>query len=75
MRLSRQQIENGQRRGAQATRGRRTGTAASNDAAHSHRRFAERRKRDAAQAMMLGLSADFVTNEIPAYVRGERPRG
>ncbi len=75
MRLSKEQIRNGQKRGAAATKGRRTGLAAQIDGANSERRFAERRKQDASKALMLGLSAEFICNEIPAYLRGDRPDG
>lgn len=74
MRLTEEQIERARESSARAARAK-SGQMSHAVAEHTERRFAERRKRDAAQAMMLGLSADFVVNEIPAYVRGERPRG
>ena len=69
MRLSKEQIQRARKNAARVTRQKRGGSSKAS-VALSERRFAERRKQDAAKAMMLGLSAEFICNKIPAYVRG-----
>ena len=58
------------KKGSEAMRGKVYGHAARRERQLADDRFAERRKHDASEAMMLGVSADFVRRVIPAYLAG-----
>jgi len=60
--------------GSKAMLGKVYGHAARREASLTEERFAERRKRDASRALMMGVSARFIEHDIPEYLNGQAVR-